>query len=284
MMRPFVPLLLAAAALSCSGRAPAPSPASADDEAGRFVWQDLLTDDVDGSRAFYAQLLGWSYEERTRLGKPYVLVKAPDGQIVGGMTQVERREPDPSIAQWLSYVRVDSVDAAAEAVRSAGGEIRVAPTALDGVGRAAVVTDSQGALLGLVSFTIEIPPDEGLPASGHFFWRDYLATDVQTAVAFYEAFPGYATTTETSGPVTLRVFRRGSNGRAAGGIVPVGEAPVRPSWLPYVRVEDPEALARRVPALGGRVLLAPSAQVRNGTLAIVADPSGAVVALQKWPI
>ena len=276
--------LLAAAALSCSGRGPSPSAAAAGDEMGRFVWQDLVTDDLEASRSFYSQLLGWSYEERTRLGKPYVLVKTRDGQIVAGMTEVERDDPDQPIAQWVSYVQVEDVDSAAEAVRAAGGDILVAPLALDGVGRAALVTDSQGAPLGLVSFTIEIPAEAGLPDVGHFFWRDYLATEVQAALAFYEAFPGYAADTETSGPVTLHVFRRRPNGRAVGGLVHVGEAPVRPSWLPYVRVEDPEALARRVPSLGGEVLLAPSPDVRKGTFAIVADPSGAAVALQKWPI
>jgi len=284
MKKHSVVALLAAATLSCSGRAPTPSAAAVQDETGRFVWQDLVTDDVDGSRSFYSQLLGWSYEERTRLGKPYVLVKTRDGQIVAGMTSVERDDPDQPIAQWVSYVQVENVDSAAEAVRAAGGDVLVAPLALDGVGRAALVTDSQGAPLGLVSFTIQIPADAGLPDVGHFFWRDYLATEVQEALAFYESFPGYAADTESVGGVTHRVFRRGPNGLAEGGLVPVGEAPVRPSWLPYVRVEDPEALARRVPSLGGEVLLAPSADVRNGTFAIVADPSGAAIALQKWPM
>lgn len=126
--------------------------------------------------------------------------------------------------------------------------------------------------------------DAGLPAVGHFFWRDYLATDLEPAQRFYEAFPGYAAATERVGSTTHHVFRRGPNHRAAAGLVPVGDAPVRPSWLPYVRVEDTGALIARVPSLGGQVLLAPSAEVRNGSFAIVADPAGAVVALQKWPI
>jgi uncharacterized protein len=279
-----VMLLLAAAALSCSGRAPARSAAVGDDETGRFVWQDLLTDDIAASRSFYSQLLGWNYVERTRLGKPYFLVKSGDGQIVAGMTEVDRKKPDEPIAQWLSYVRVTDIDSAVAAVRAAGGDVLVAPVAIEGVGRAALVTDSQGALLGLASIAITIPADAGLPNVGHFFWRDYLATDVAPALRFYEAFPGYTSATEQVGSMTHRVFRRGANHHAAGGLVPVGDAPVRPSWLPYVRVEDPAALVGRVAALGGRVLFAPRAEVRNGTFAIVADPAGAVVALQKWPL
>jgi len=38
-----------------------------------------------------------------------------------------------------------------------------------------------------------------------------------------------------------------------------------------------------VAGLGGRVILAPASEVRNGSLAVVADPTGAVVALQKYP-
>jgi predicted enzyme related to lactoylglutathione lyase len=66
--------------------------------------------------------------------------------------------------------------------------------------------------------------------------------------------------------------------------IPADVGEVRPNWLPYVRVDDPSALARKAQALGGRVLLEPSPERRHGTLAIVADPSGAALALQKWPI
>ena len=47
---------------------------------------------------------------------------------------------------------------------------------------------------------------------------------------------------------------------------------------------DAAAAAKKAEALGGRILLAPKPEVRNGTLAIVTDPSGAALALQKWPI
>jgi predicted enzyme related to lactoylglutathione lyase len=56
-----------------------------------------------------------------------------------------------------------------------------------------------------------------------------------------------------------------------------------PAWLTYFGVADPAAAAARAESLGGRILLAPSPEVREGTIAIVADPSGAILALQKWP-
>jgi predicted enzyme related to lactoylglutathione lyase len=55
------------------------------------------------------------------------------------------------------------------------------------------------------------------------------------------------------------------------------------AWLPYVRVADPAAMAARVTELGGSVVLPPRPGVRNGSLAIVLDPTGAPLALQKFP-
>jgi len=73
--------------------------------------------------------------------------------------------------------------------------------------------------------------------------------------------------------------------RARAGVfrLPDSKSQVPPNWLPYVLVTDPAGLAARVTGLGGRVLLEPSPEHRKGSLAIVADPSGAVVALQKFP-
>jgi predicted enzyme related to lactoylglutathione lyase len=42
------------------------------------------------------------------------------------------------------------------------------------------------------------------------------------------------------------------------------------------------ASAQRAKQLGGKVLVAPHPDVRDGTVALIADPSGALIALQKW--
>jgi hypothetical protein len=49
-------------------------------------------------------------------------------------------------------------------------------------------------------------------------------------------------------------------------------------------VEDPAAFAAKALSLGGKVVIEPRADVRKGTLAIVNDPTGAALALQKWPL
>jgi uncharacterized protein len=69
------------------------------------------------------------------------------------------------------------------------------------------------------------------------------------------------------------------NGRA----LPATATDIQPNWLPYVRVDDPAAMGARAVALGGRILVAASPERRNGSLVVIADPSGAALALQKFP-
>ena len=53
--------------------------------------------------------------------------------------------------------------------------------------------------------------------------------------------------------------------------------------MPYILVPDPAKLVAQVRSLGGTVLLEPRAEIRNASLAVVTDPSGAILALQKFP-
>jgi predicted enzyme related to lactoylglutathione lyase len=73
-------------------------------------------------------------------------------------------------------------------------------------------------------------------------------------------------------------------GRERAGLLRNPIAVDRPVWLPFVRVADPAATAARAAQLGGKVLLAPRGDVRDGTMALIADPAGAMLALQKWPL
>jgi len=269
------------AGCATSSSTPPPSAAvEARHRPGQFVWQDLITDDVASCRSFYGALLGWEFADSTRRGKPYVLVLAA-GEHIAGIVDVDRDEPDQPIAQWVSYVSVADVDAAVERARQGGGKVLVAPLEVDDAGRAAAIVDPQGAPLGLVRLANQDPVDPLQPQTGRFFWREYLAQDADAALAFYRDVLGFESeVVERRQELVYHVLRRG---RSRAGLFEVHTPGVDPNWLPYLRVEDPAALAARVPALGGKVLLAPRSDVRGGSVAIVADPTGAALALQKWP-
>jgi predicted enzyme related to lactoylglutathione lyase len=250
---------------------------------GEFVWHELITDNLASSRQFYGELLGWEFERTSRQGRPYLLATIDD-RYVGGIVEVNRTPADESISQWVSYMQVENIDRALGAIGTSGGRTLVGPVLVgSGAARAALVLDSQGAPLGLLETTEDLSEVMGdsVPAGG-FLWRDYLAEDVDEALSFYGRFAGYRRELEQLSDhdehyVLLK-------GRGGAGLVSIESAAIESNWLPYVRVEDPGALTARVRDLGGELLLAPDSDVRGGSLAIVADPNGAVVALQKWPL
>jgi uncharacterized protein len=272
------------AAAACASNRTATAPAAAptpSETVGRFVWHDLVTDDPAASQAFYAGLLGWEFEATTRNGRPYLLARS-GGAVVGGI--VRRNDTRTGPATWLSYLSVADLDQAIARVTSGGGKLVLGPTAVGAYGRVAVVLDPQGAPLGLAGVTGTLPAEPVQPPLHRFFWMEHLAKDGPAALAFYKALAGYQSTVAPSATgVEYHVLQRQ---RARAGLLqlPPEMKDVLPNWLPYVRVEDPSALAAKAASLGGKVAIEPRPAVRNGSLAVVIDPRGAALALQKWPL
>jgi predicted enzyme related to lactoylglutathione lyase len=245
---------------------------------GKFVWYDLITDDSEVARRFYGGLFGWTFEKtKGPRGNDYYLVR-DGGVYLGGI--VSRADPPDGteVSRWLPYVSVADVDVSADRARSGGGRVVVAPLDV-AIGRVAAVVDTEGAALGLARSAIGDPDDATtIDAPGRVVWTELLADDDAGAASFYASVVGYDAETieRRGGPYTL--LRAGGVQRA--GILQ-NPTDWKPQWLTYFGVADPAAAADRAAALGGRVLLEPTPEVREGTMALVTDPTGAVFALRK---
>lgn len=245
---------------------------------GKFVWHDLITDDVASSRRFYGGLLGWQFEQTTHpQGGEYTLILA-DGHYLGGI--IFLADPDGSdFSRWLPYLSVADVDAAVRATQSAGGAALVGPLDLGNVGRAAAVSDPQGAVLGLLRSRAGDPDDSLASAPGRVVWNELLAADDLAAAGFYAALAGLEVSSAPRQGGRYTTLR--AQGRERAGIMLRPDERLKPLWLTHFAVADVEAAAGRAAELGGKVLLAPSPQVRDSQLAVVTDPNGAILALQQ---
>jgi predicted enzyme related to lactoylglutathione lyase len=245
---------------------------------GKFVWYDLITDDAEVARRFYGGLFGWSFDTTEGpQGDEYHLIQ-DDGVYIGGI--VTRADPSDGteFSRWLPYASVADVDASADRARAGGGQVVVEPLDVR-LGRVAAIVDPEGAAIGLARSNVGDPDDATTAAGpGRVVWTELLADDEAAAASFYETVVGYnaATVERRGGLYTL--LRGGQIDRA--GILS-NPTDWEPQWLTYFGVEDPAAAAERAAALGGRVLLEPTPEVREGTMALVTDPTGAVLALQK---
>lgn len=246
---------------------------------GEFVWHDLVTDNPAGARAFYGALFGWTFEAGEGIDPGYTIIKH-DGRPIGGIVIPKRQQGGEAVAQWLAYVVVADVDKSTAAFRQAGGQVFRGPLNARKDLRVAVVADAQGAPLGLASrgphFDAERPP-----AINRWLWMDYVARDAGAALKFYAEAVGFGhEVSEIRQNFTYYLL---TTDRPRAGLFRSPWERETSAWLPYVRVADPAAMAIRAAELGGRVVVEPAPRVRNGSLAIVLDPAGAPIALQKYP-
>lgn len=100
-----------------------------------FVFFDVRTSDADGTKRFFADLLGWESSGA---------LLTEDGTPWGGLTELA--PGDDRAPQWLPYAAVSDVDSAAAKAVELGGRIVRERTDLP-VGSLVVVTDPGGAAL-----------------------------------------------------------------------------------------------------------------------------------------
>ena len=119
-------------------------------------WFELNTHQPEKAMSFYAKTLGWEFES-TDLpqGGAYWLARHND-QPVGGVFDLgeisqDDEDDDQSIpSHWMTYMQVTDISKAESLARVAGGEVTRPAHFLAGIGKLSVITDSNGALVGLI--------------------------------------------------------------------------------------------------------------------------------------
>ena len=111
--------------------------------------------------------------------------------------------------------------------------------------------------------------------TSRFVWHDLNTHDVEGAKRFYGDLFGWSF--DASGNEAYHHVNAGA--QMIGGIRRKDAVePGPPSWLGYVLVDDVPDAVERVTAADGRVYMPPTTMPDVGTFAVVADPTGGVVA------
>src|SRR5919202_809000 len=234
---------------------------------GTFSWAELATSDAEAAKAFYTAVLGWDYDDSPiGDGMVYSLARR-DGKRVAALFASE--EPP----HWNCYVTVASVDEVTPRAAELGGRVVQEPFDVLDVGRMSVIADPTGALLCLWEARSTIGA-ELVNTPGAMTWNDLVTPDPDAAARFYGDLLGW-TAAEIPDAGGYRVIRNGE--RSNGGMMPHTDSP--PAWIPYFGHEDLERLVGvELEGLGGRLLNGPM-HMPQGTIAVLADPQGAVFAL-----
>lgn len=265
-------------------------------------WVDASVPDPEADLAFYRGLFGWEFEDAMPPGSPgHYFMGRLGGREVAGVGSIP--ESAPPVANWNTYVWVESADESAAAAAAAGGQVLMAPFDVPGAGRLAVFADPAGAVLGVWQ------PGEHRGARvvnehGALNFNTLATTDPDGAKAFYGAvfgwrtldlpsgdmwtLPGYGDHLEAQTPgLRAQMAQMGAPEgfvdvvAALNAIDPAGEMPVH--WSVTFMVDDVDATAATARELGGQVVNGPF-DAPWTRLALLGDPQGATfIASQLVP-
>jgi len=109
--------------------------AQAVNEPGAWTWSELMTRDLEGAKAFYPAVFGWTVDSDAT---PGYTVWQVDGRAVGGGMDMPEAFPPRVPSHWNTYFAVADCDAACAKVTELGGTVRTPPADMPGIGRIAV--------------------------------------------------------------------------------------------------------------------------------------------------
>ncbi|MCW8085261.1 VOC family protein [Sabulicella glaciei] len=113
-----------------------------------------------------------------------------------------------------------------------------------------------------------------------FLWYELMTPDPEAASRFYGAVLGWGARKATMPGVDYHLLGTEA-GDVAGMMAPPPGAPMQPSWMGYVAVDDVDAAAEAILADGGAQRVPPTDIPGVGRFAVLTDPQGVLLAIMR---
>lgn len=249
---------------------------------GTPSWVDVSTPDLPATIAFYGEIFGWEAAEAGPAEQTggYTMFFQDGKPVAGAMTIQAEGQP----VVWSTYIAVDDADKAHQLALDAGGLSIAPPMDVMTAGRMAFLADLEGAVFGIWqagdhagSAIVNEPVS--------LCWNELASRDPESAKRFYGTLFGWSAQTADAGGQEYTTFMLG-DAPVAGLFTPTPEmGPVPAHWGVVFAVTDPDAIAAKVPELGGQVVFPPM-DIPVGRVAYVTDQHGApfqVIRLAETP-
>lgn len=257
---------------------------STKDVFGAPCWVSLMARDLDAAQRFYGAVAGWRFRP-AHLGDAFSVAEL-DGVPVAGIGALAA---DLGVAvAWTPYFAVEDAEVAVDRVRERSGTIAVGPVSLESGGRAALVSDRDGAVFGIWEGRVQANWRVG---SGHApAWLELRTRDAFESAIFYGEVLEWATDRagccEVSYEEEQVVLRQGGEPVArlnSGPVEPGSYSPyTRPRWHVHFRVPQLEPAVEAALALGGRTVSEVDSSGSERWVAL-RDPDGALFTLTTAP-
>jgi hypothetical protein len=120
-------------------------------DVGAMRWNEQVSRDFEGSKAFYAAVFGYEYADMSGSGFSYATFKV-DGRDVGGIGDLHAGLPADTPPAWRVYFGTADTDVSVARVQANGGSVIREPIDHP-YGRMSTVADDQGGVFSLLGVT-----------------------------------------------------------------------------------------------------------------------------------
>lgn len=249
---------------------------------GEICWVDLNAHDLEAATQWYGELFGWTHEimPSTHEGAPPYAFFLKDGAVAAGIGQMSEEMKAIGIPPlWNCYVMSEDCAATEAKAKELGAQITVPTMDVPGHGKLAFFMDPSGASLAAWQNTRDVQQPMLVHEHGGMCWGELMTPDAAGAKDFYASLFGWDTVSmEMPGmggePIEYTMFK--NDGKDAAGMMqmdgPQWEG-VPPHWMLYFAVDDCAAIAERIGASGGTIVVPPS-EIPVGIFSVAKDPQG----------
>lgn len=124
-------------------------------EPGALSWNEFNTRDLEGAKAFYGSVFGWTFEDND-MGEAgsYTTISLGEDMVGGILNMSERGVPEQVPAHWQVYFAVEDTDATVAQATERGGSVMVPPMEVP-AGRFSILLDPHGASFAVITLSEE---------------------------------------------------------------------------------------------------------------------------------
>ncbi|WP_316522588.1 VOC family protein [Kitasatospora brasiliensis] len=243
---------------------------------GTPCWADAMFTDLEGAKAFYGDVLGWTFGESSSEYGNYTQAYS-DGKAVAAIVP-----PMPGAqaqSAWCLYLASSDAGATAARIRANGGEVVMGPMQVGDFGTMVIAKDPAGVAFGVW----QAGRHEGFEkqsAPGAYSWAELVTREPAKADAFFPAVFPYGVRKMAGGDFDYRMYQVGEQ-------VVLGRMAAEDEFLPaeapsyisvYFAVDDADVAVEKLTKRGGTVYAGPM-DSPDGRFAVVGDPQGAAFGL-----
>ncbi len=233
---------------------------------GTPCWIEYGAADIDASKAFYADVLGFAYTGGDAEYGGYLTCLTREHAAAGMGPQQDPSDPP----RWTTYFATGDAEATAARITEAGGTIVVAPMEVGPMGCMVIALDPQGNSFGLWQAG-EHTGARIYNEPGALVWNEAAVEDANSAQTFYSSVFGFSfSEVDGMGGYVTFATDETADGTALGGLG--GLTPGAPTgWTACFSVSSTDAAVAAVEKGGGKVTMA-AQDTPFGRFAVVEDP------------